>query len=440
MVIEKVFMKRLILSLNFIFFILLLPLRGQEVQIDTVFRADYLKRSTDFASMTFGIDALFLTGGQMENKGKNISLPAQFTPRLSIGGLHFWGHADFYVHFPVGINLGSNAAGSKNYVNFEHIECGFKYYPIPLKKSVVRPYIGMSFQPLIFKYTEENTAYKYGGAKHSQFISPIQVGLTYASDKYLFSLGGRYNWRNKFDYYITPTQIASTNINQWNFNIGINRYFDSDKNYSSENSVDQLNKKHHILKKENAQSAWYWGFGASTTLQLSKSPYFKNKLPYLANQMSNSFIVPELAFGRYLNGIDMNVNASARYMAWSLKAFDTKVNMNRSSIAFELQKNLFRWRGFVPFVGPSINVDYINFNHELVIKEGKFKMGAGVVFGWDINLTNVETSLLRTSLRYLPGYHLKVNGDKVMFDHLEFNFIQFVKFIGRDKVYKKYRK
>jgi hypothetical protein len=407
--------------------------------VDTVFTEAYMKRSTDFASMTFGGDGLILTGGRLDTKGKNIALPSQFSPRLTIGGLHYWGHADFYVHFPLGINVGNDPISSKDYTNIEHVECGFKYYPLALKKSTLRPYIGMSFQPVIFKYTEENTTYKYGGAKHSQFISPFQIGMTYASEKYLFSLGGRYNWRNKFDYYINPSQTVSTSINQWNFNFGVHRYIDTDRSYSSKTGVDQVNKKLHILKKENAQSAWYWGFGASTTLELSKSPYLKNRLPYLANQMSNSFIVPELSFGRFMNGIDMNINASARYMAWSIKAFDTKVNMNRSSLAIELQKNLFRWRGFVPFIGPSVNVDYINFNHDQVIKESKSKIAAGVVFGWDINLTNVESSLLRTSLRYMPGYNLKVAGDKVMFDHLEFNFIQFVKFIGRDNVYKKYR-
>ena len=35
---------------------------------------------------------------------------------------------------------------------------------------------------------------------------------------------------------------------------------------------------------------------------------------------------------------------------------------------------------------------------------------------------------------------LEVRGNKVMFDHLEFNFIQFVHFVGREKVYAQYRK
>ncbi|MBK8886177.1 MAG: hypothetical protein IPN46_06305 [Saprospiraceae bacterium] len=38
------------------------------------------------------------------------------------------------------------------------------------------------------------------------------------------------------------------------------------------------------------------------------------------------------------------------------------------------------------------------------------------------------------------AHHRKVKDDKIMFDHLEFNFIQYVKFFGRAKIYKKYRK
>ncbi|MCC7245640.1 MAG: hypothetical protein IT269_08180 [Saprospiraceae bacterium] len=61
------------------------------------------------------------------------------------------------------------------------------------------------------------------------------------------------------------------------------------------------------------------------------------------------------------------------------------------------------------------------------------------MFGWDIRVTKTGTSLLRTNLRYAPGLNLKTDdGQKVMFDHLEFNFIQYVTFIGRKKLYRKY--
>jgi hypothetical protein len=64
-------------------------------------------------------------------------------------------------------------------------------------------------------------------------------------------------------------------------------------------------------------------------------------------------------------------------------------------------------------------------------EENRFALG--VTFGWDIRVTKTGTGLLRTNLRYFPGLSMDVNGEKMMFDHLEYNFIQWVQFIGRKK-------
>jgi hypothetical protein len=52
--------------------------------------------------------------------------------------------------------------------------------------------------------------------------------------------------------------------------------------------------------------------------------------------------------------------------------------------------------------------------------------------GWDIRPVRTEWWLLRTKLRYSPKLELEVTpGQSVAFDHLEFNFIQFVMYPGR---------
>jgi hypothetical protein len=155
--------------------------------------------------------------------------------------------------------------------------------------------------------------------------------------------------------------------------------------------------------------------------------------------MNNSFLVPEVAVGKYFHKGDFNINATARYMAWTKSAFDTKIKMARFSTAIEGYKFLFDYHGFVPFVGPSIMLDNITIN-ENGAKTSHLKPVIGIVFGWDIRVTQTGTSLLRTNLRYAPGHHVKVGNEKIMFDHLEFNFIQYVRFFGRSAIYKKYRK
>lgn len=407
--------------------------------IDTVYRTDVVKRSTSFASMTFGAEVLSVSGAKTTIENQSFVLHSRQMPRLTLGGLHFWGHADFYVTFPLGLSLVNGKDEAKSTSMTESVETGMKIYPFAIGPNKLRPFVGISFQPFSYKFEKLGTNYAQGATSYERFITPLQLGLTYASKKYLFTVAARYNWKNKFDYYYTPTQTAATTVNPWNFSIGVLRYIDTDRSLATDRAVDQLNKRHYLLKKHHKLSAWYWAIGPSTALQMSKSPYFEKRLPFLKDNLANSFLMPEISFGRYFHPSDMNISASFRTMQWKLTGFDTKINMSRTSFALEAYKFLFDYHGFVPFFGPSVGVDYLTFK-ENGVKSQAVKPALGIVFGWDIRLTQTGSSLLRTNLRYMPGHHLKVNGEKVMFDHLEFNFIQYVHFIGRNKVYQQYRR
>jgi hypothetical protein len=131
----------------------------------------------------------------------------------------------------------------------------------------------------------------------------------------------------------------------------------------------------------------------------------------------------------------MNIGLAARSMGFKTEAFDHKIKMNRNVISLEAYKFLFDYHGFVPFVGTMFSLENLNVN-ENGIKKSETKPALGIVFGWDIRVTKTGTSLLRTNLRYTPNLNLKIEGEKMMFDHLEFNFIQWVHFLGRGKVYK----
>lgn len=409
-----------------------------QISIDTVYRTPQLKKSTSFAALTIGGDLLALSGAKTTIENQTYTLHSRQMPRLTVGGLHFWGHADFYVTFPLGLSIVNGKDQAKSTSMTESVETGMKIYPFAIGPKKLRPFVGISFQPFSYRFEKQGTSYAQGATTYERFITPIQLGLTYASKKYLFSIAARYNWKNKFDYYYSPTQLATTEVHPWNFNIGVVRYIDTDRGLATEKAVDQLNKQHYLLKKHHKLSAWYWAVGPSTALQMSKSPYFEKKLPFLKDNMTNSFLMPEVSFGRYLHPLDLNISASFRTMQWKLTGFDTKVNMSRTSLAFEAYKYLFDYHGFVPFIGPSVGVDYLTYK-ENGIKTQAIKPAIGLVFGWDIRLTQTGSSLLRTNLRYMPSHHLKVNGEKVMYDHLEFNFIQYVRFIGRNKVYQQYR-
>lgn len=421
-------------------FFLLLTLTNlvSQAVIDTVYTLPKIKRSTDFATMTYGVDVLTLGQSTTTIDGRNVNLANRFMPRLNIGGLHFWGHADFYVTFPLGLSLGYKSSEVAKFKYQEGVETGAKIYPWAVKEGKIRPYVGASFQPLEFSYELNNAENKYGGSTYSKFITPVHVGVTYAGKSLLYNAGLRYTRNTSFEYYQNPNLTSVSQYSGLNLNFSLFKTFDTSKSLATDHQVDQLNKKQFILKKEKGLSSWYWALGPSSALEMSKSTHFKKNLPFLNSEMNNSFLVPELALGRYFFKGDFNVNAAFRYMYWNRSAFDTKVTMQRTSFAIEGYKFLVDYHGFVPFVGPSIMIDKLNYN-ENGKSFSQTKPVAGLVFGWDIRVSNTSSSVLRTNLRWTPNHHLKVNDNKVMFDHLEFNFIQYVHFIGRNKIYKKYR-
>lgn len=421
-----------------IFLFLHLTVNAQEVKIDSVYTLEKIEKSTSFAALTVGGDILTLGQAKTTINGKTTNLPHHFMPRFNVGGTHFWGHADFYVTFPLVLSFGGSAEGINNYRYTEGVETGAKIFPWAMKPGRITPYVGISFQPISFKFTIENDAYKYGGSEYSKFITPIHLGLTYTSDKYLFNIGSRWVRDTDFEYYQSPKSSVNSSFSPLNFNISIFRYMDTDKSMATPKALDQLNKKHYVLEKEGGLSTWYWAFGPSTALQMSKSSFFQKNYPYFYNDMNNSILVPELAFGKYFYKGDFNVNAALRFMHWSKSAFDTKTKMNRFSVAVEAYKFLFDYHGFVPFIGPSIMMDHISVNANGQM-QAETKPALGIVLGWDIRVTQTGTSLLRTNLRYAPSHYIKIDNEKLMFDHLEFNFIQFVKFFGRSNIYKKYR-
>jgi len=147
---------------------------------------------------------------------------------------------------------------------------------------------------------------------------------------------------------------------------------------------------------------------------------------------------PDITFGLVFNKPDMNIGFSYRTLGSKMQGFDDKVSIRRHSIMLESYKNLFNWLGFVPFAGLTASIENLNVNVNGQ-KYSETKPAIGFIFGWDIRVTKTGTSLLRTNLRWTPNLHIAIDNKKMMFDNLEFNFIQWVQFIGRKRIYKKYQ-
>jgi len=437
-------MRRIFNKKTFLFTFWIFLLTGSLIaQTDSVYTKAYLERSTKFAWLTYGGDLLNLSGGTtrflQNNTVQSTSFSSTTLPRLTIGGIHFWGHADFYVTFPLSFLAFQNEPdGFSDFSYLQGIETGARIYPWKLQAKRISPFVGISFRSMSFSQETEEDQFPYDAPIYERMIAPLQFGLTYTSNKFHITASSYYQFRDNFDYFISPTQSANISVDPLSFNISILRYVDSDRHYRQDKTVRNLNAQHRVLEKENRLSAWYFGIGPSAGLQLSKSSFLRENYPALYNDFSGGFM-PDLTFGRYFHKPDLNVGVSYRTLGDRMEGYNAEVNIRRHSFMLEVYSYLFNWLGFAPFLGATGSVESLRTDVN-GIEFRDTKPALGVIFGWDIRVTNTGTSLLRTNLRWIPSLHQDISGEKMRFNHLEFNFIQWVHFIGRKKAYLKYRK
>lgn len=405
---------------------------------DSTYTVSYLKRSSSFAWTTLGFDVLSLAGGSTEVLENGIKKPVSFTnsvvPRVTIGGVHFWGHADFYVTFPLPFSIRNTPSEFSSLAYTQRVETGTRLYPFKLKQNRLSPFVGISRRLLSFTQAQQESDFETTPT-YQKMISPVQVGLTYTTSRYLVTASAYIQKKQAATYFITPVETAMVKFNPVSLNLAFLWYWDTDKNASNKKEVEQYNRKYEVLRKENRLSAWYWGIGPSTALQMDKSAFIEANYPYLKDDYLSGFM-PDITFGRFFDNPDMNIGLSYRTYATRARGFDTDLRMRRHSVMIEAYKNLFNWLGFVPFVGVTGSIENLRTRvHEQL--HVHTIPAFGFIAGWDIRVTKTGTSLLRTNLRYIPDLHMKIDERKVMYNHLEFNFIQFVHFIGRKEAYLK---
>ncbi len=169
-------------------------------------------------------------------------------------------------------------------------------------------------------------------------------------------------------------------------------------------------------------------------LQLSQSTYFQRYRPQLYDNLTGG-ITPDVALGYHFAQVDANVGLSLRAFQDREQAYDVDVRLRRVSTMLEGSKYLFNYLGFAPYVGPTLSYEYLELRDNGTTTAER-KLAVGLLAGWDIRVTRTGTSLLRTNLRWVPNLHLTARGERIAFDHLEFNFIQYVRFIGRPNFYR----
>jgi hypothetical protein len=374
-----------------------------------------------FAQLELGIEQRYLSGANTITGWPNENgifqqqrLEDEFESRIIIGGTHFWGHADFYLGVPL-------VSWRNRHFN-SGVETGFKYYPWKITHNRVRPYVGLSVNPTHFHQND--------GVNQRKTIVPLLSGFTYNRNQHLFELGLSYNYNNSLKYYVNKEDEVGVKVHPlWitlGYRILLETTLGAEKNWQA--GITQ--SKTAELAKAKRLNNFSVALGPSSTRFLAKSEHNTQTKPYLHHPEVEKFFW-DIGVGYYLHNPDVHFNLAYRRFRSSLDAYGTTQNIHRSSVSLEGFKFLFDYHGFVPFIGPLLsleNIDITEMSGQTLTASGGINVvKPGIIIGWDIRPTRIQSWLLRTNVRYFPNIDVGMSsGYNYAVDQLEINFIQFV--------------
>jgi len=394
-----------------------------------------------FAQSTFGIDVFGNAGVKTnflnaDGQVQALDLGNMSTPRLIIGGTHFWGHADFAVIFPLS-SASYDMEGQK--VAFgSTIETSFKYFPWRIKHHRVAPYIGISLTGYFFQ--QENTNIEDGvGPDLAKGAFPLMAGFTFNHKQHLLEAGVSYLSRNEADYYLSEDFKSQITVSPTFFSLSYRYMLDTSLSAEKTWESGTTKKLTDKLASEGKLNNLFIGVGPSAAFALGDSNYNTEERPFLPEVINNTFM--DFSLGYYLHNPDLNFSVNYRGYKGSNDAYKLKQSTQRQSIGFEITKMFGDYHGFVPYAGPIVSLEKLSLNEtyggETVHDISDNKVAMGLTFGWDIRPNRIQSFLLRTNLRWYPQLNLEVTeGKMISFNALEFNFIQLVYYPGRRKLYK----
>jgi hypothetical protein len=388
-----------------------------------------------FAQMYFSAEGQWQPSGgyfnYLENGNvRSNSLSSRFSPRVHWGGMHFWGHADFYVAFELG-GIRSQA-GNTRYSYNSGVETGAKIYPWRLEKNSLRPYLGVAWSAGDYAQTNSDIG---NSADIDLMRLAMLGGVAYQIDNFIIEAGARYIFDTKLRQWYTRTQSAEMDLPPTALTLGLKYIFDTTLPIEKYDQSGLAAKRKEDLTSKGAMSTFTLAIGPSGGFVVGAgSPYTLEKYPFASPFVNGAFFA-DMGIGYFFFDLELSANVILRNMNAGVSAFGLRQQQTRFSVALEVNKNLVNWNGFVPFVGVHFGRDVMRYAEQdgtnPAWEQFETKWLPGISFGWDIRPSDVDWWLLRTNLRYTPGATMSVRGSTVALTNFEFNFIQFVMFPAR---------
>jgi outer membrane protein W len=357
------------------------------------------------------------------------------TPYLNFGGLHFWGHADFYISVPLG-QLNSKKSDSTNFQFNQSVVTGARFIPWAYRDNKIRPFVGASWAVVNFKQETKPNNNQPLLTKNKLLFD---AGILYGKKSFIARAGVNIHRNNNLDYPVTQNNFQKIQTPNWNAYFGLVYAFESTRSKNMEAENTRMNKLPTVSSPTmNAikEGDFFLAVGPSTSFMLSESAYNEQKFPFF-NKKPTSNTHFDLALGYHFNKLGLVSALSYRNPKFTNGGFGSEQVLKKKSMVLETYKFLTDYSGFTPYIGLNYSysrIDYSETNNTSVIAKTYNKFTPGLTFGWDILPGKTEQWIvLRTNLRWFPFESIDINGTKFSQNQIEYNVIQAVLYPSRFK-------
>jgi hypothetical protein len=404
-----------------------------------------------FAIATFGIEvsAFAPLASRWPVPSSNGEFQRLTTPRLGqqdlyIGALHFFGHADIFVTFPLGSVSASAFDGRSLNIDYS-VAAGAKLYPWALRPGTLRPYVSSGLMRRTFEITDGSHVDANVG-RLSQTVVPFGAGVAWrtsgglvadAQVQYLpgSATAGSGIVPRPLPELREPQVSEPVDLSGLRFVAGVK----FGRHLGGTSAAGYREAKARTLQRridDGSISGVSVAVGPSTRLFSNNSSYFTDRRPYLREQY-DAGLFPHVSIGYYAFTKDAEIRLAYRRIDAEATAFGTRLETRQSGVFLEALKffdvDLY---GFVPFAGVGLGYGELratdhSLEQSVTGRDSVWMLS--IPFGWDIRPNPASAWLVRTNLRWVPRARVNFPGSRVELDMggLEFDFIQLVLFPER---------
>lgn len=397
------------------------------------FAQPYTKSKTRhrFAFTYVGLGAQITpSSGVLFWEDKQLPFPSVVAPRFTIGGIHFWGHVDFNMNIPLSY-LGDKTVAPETEM---HARSGgdlsARLYPWRIEYGKVRPFLGIGWNEYVVSLRNEGL-----GSRTDLFVTTsLLTGVSFAFKGY--HLNAEFMWmpNNSREFYSSRTDKHVFQLPKSYFSLSLVKHFEGtlreEKNFLN-GKTKELEKK---LSKENKLNSFSIGIAPSGSYFL-QAPKFGGSASSLPRH--TGVFNMEYSIGYLVHQAGFHAGLTFREFTSQVESFGFDDLMRRRSLALEAFWFFWDYNGFVPFIGPTLSFErWASGRFENDVQQGGTQrtrlISPGIIFGWDILASPLETWVLRTNLRYYPFQKVRnAEGKWSPVDQFEFNFIQLVVYPSR---------